>query len=58
MSLTSQISSDLRLRREAVYMDQFVVWWRAGDGLLMPPSNRMDSQCESLADRVLQQRRW
>lgn len=35
ISLSSQISNEPRLRSAAVQLDQFVVRWRAGDGLLM-----------------------
>ncbi len=48
--------ADPRLRSDAASLGQFVVRERAGIGLLMRPSNRLVSRCESWAGRVVQQR--
>jgi hypothetical protein len=37
MSLSSQISNEPRVVSEAVQLDKFVVRWRAGNALLIPP---------------------
>lgn len=53
--LSSQISSDPRLRSEAVQLDQFDARSRTGMACSSASSNRLDSGCESSTARVLLQ---